>query len=107
MSLIGLCSAHGSPGVTTTALTLAATWPEDRPCLLVEADPFGGVIGARYGLGDTPGLSSLAAVARPLATSASTSVGFSARALSAYSWTTLNPAIKSSVPSPTKPLIFC
>jgi hypothetical protein len=32
--------------------------------LLVEADPFGGVIAARYGLGDTPGLSSLAAVAR-------------------------------------------
>jgi MinD-like ATPase involved in chromosome partitioning or flagellar assembly len=64
MSLVGLCSAHGSPGVTTTALTLAATWPEDRRCLLVEADPFGGVIGARYGLGDTPGLSSLAAVAR-------------------------------------------
>ncbi len=64
MSLIGLCSAHGSPGVTTTALALAATWPENRRCLLVEADPFGGVIGARYGLGDTPGMSSLAAVAR-------------------------------------------
>ena len=64
MSLVGLCSAHGSPGVTTTVLALAATWPEDRRCLLVEADPFGGVIGARYGLGDTPGLSSLAAVAR-------------------------------------------
>lgn len=64
MSLIGLCSAHGSPGVTTTALVLAATWPGNRRCLLVEADPFGGVIGARYGLGDTPGLSSLAAVAR-------------------------------------------
>ena len=64
MSLVGLCSAHGSPGVTTTALALAATWPENRRCLLIEADPFGGVIGARYGLGDTPGLSSLAAVAR-------------------------------------------
>jgi len=64
MSLIGLCSAHGSPGVTTTALVFAATWPEHRRCLLVEADPFGGVIGARYRLGDTPGLSSLAAGAR-------------------------------------------
>ena len=64
MSLVGLCSAHGSPGVTTTALALAATWTENRRCLLVEADPFGGVISARYGLGDTPGLSSLAAVAR-------------------------------------------
>jgi MinD-like ATPase involved in chromosome partitioning or flagellar assembly len=64
MSLIGLCSAHGSPGVTVTALALAATWPEERRCLLIEADPFGGVIGPRYGLSDTPGLSSLAAVAR-------------------------------------------
>ncbi len=64
MSVIALCSAHGSPGVTTTSLALAAAWPEDHRCLLVEADPFGGVIGARYGLGDTPGLSSLAAVAR-------------------------------------------
>ena len=64
MSLVGLCSAHGSPGVTTTALALAATWTEDRRCVLVEADPFGGVISARYGLGDTPGLSSLAAAAR-------------------------------------------
>jgi MinD-like ATPase involved in chromosome partitioning or flagellar assembly len=64
MSLIALCSAHGSPGVTTTALTLAATWPEERRCLLVEADPFGGVTGARYGLSDTPGMASLAAVAR-------------------------------------------
>jgi hypothetical protein len=50
--------------VTTTALALAATWPEHRRCLLIEADPFGGVIGARYRLGDTPGLSTLAAVAR-------------------------------------------
>ena len=64
MSLLALCSAHGSPGVTTTVLALAATWPEDRRCLVVEADPFGGVIGARYSLGDAPGLSSLAAVAR-------------------------------------------
>lgn len=64
MSLVSLCSAHGSPGVTTTALALAASWPADRLCLLVEADQFGGMIGARYGLGQTPGLSSLAAVAR-------------------------------------------
>ncbi|WP_205859478.1 hypothetical protein [Phycicoccus flavus] len=40
MSLIVLCSASGSPGVTTAALGLALTWP--RPVLLVEADPTGG-----------------------------------------------------------------
>jgi len=64
MSVVCLTSAHGSPGVTTTALALAATWPSHRRCLLVEADPFGGVLAARYGLGDTPGLSSLAADSR-------------------------------------------
>lgn len=64
MSLVCVGSAHGSPGATTTALAFAATWPEQRRCLLIEADPFGGVIAARYGLGDSPGLSSLAATAR-------------------------------------------
>lgn len=64
MSVVCLTSAHGSPGVTTTALALAARWPSHRRCLLVEADPFGGVIAARYGRGDTPGLSSLAADSR-------------------------------------------
>lgn len=64
MSVVCVTSAHGSPGVTTTALVLAATWPSHRRCLVVEADPFGGVIAARYGIGDTPGLSSLAAGSR-------------------------------------------
>lgn len=62
--MVTLTSAHGSPGVTTTALVLAATWPDPRRCLLVEADPFGGVIAPRFGLGDTPGLSTLAAQTR-------------------------------------------
>lgn len=39
MALITLASASGAPGVTSTALALAACWP--RPCLLVEADPSG------------------------------------------------------------------
>lgn len=64
MSIVCLSSAHGSPGVTTTALALVATWPEHRSGLLIEADPFGGVIAARYGLGDTPGMASLAADSR-------------------------------------------
>ncbi len=39
MAVITLCSASGSPGVTTTAVGLAMSWP--RPVLLVEADPSG------------------------------------------------------------------
>ncbi len=64
MSLLCVCSAHGSPGVTTTAVALAGVWPEGRRLLLVEADPSGGVLAARFGLSDSPGLLSLAAVAR-------------------------------------------
>jgi hypothetical protein len=39
MAVIALASAAGSPGVTTTALGLAFSWP--RAVLLVEADPTG------------------------------------------------------------------
>jgi hypothetical protein len=64
MSLTCLCSAHGSPGVTTTSLALVGVWPEDRRVLLVEADPWGGMLAARLGLSDHPGLVSLAAAGR-------------------------------------------
>ena len=64
MSLTGLCSAHGSPGVTTTSVALVGVWPEGRRVLLVEADPWGGMLAARLGLSDHPGLVSLAAAAR-------------------------------------------
>ncbi|MBL0884843.1 hypothetical protein [Myceligenerans indicum] len=39
MALIALMSAGGSPGVTTSALGLALSWP--RPVILVDADPTG------------------------------------------------------------------
>lgn len=39
MALIVLMSASGSPGVTTSALGLALSWP--RPVILVDADPTG------------------------------------------------------------------
>lgn len=64
MSLTCLCSAHGSPGVTTTSVALVGVWPEGRRVLLVEADPWGGMLAARLGLSDHPGLVSLAAAAR-------------------------------------------
>jgi len=51
--------------VTTAALVVGAAWPPGRRVVVVEADPFGGVLAARFGLGDTPGLASLAAAARP------------------------------------------
>jgi hypothetical protein len=40
MALIAIAADKGAPGVTTTALALAAVWP--RPVLLAECDPAGG-----------------------------------------------------------------
>jgi MinD-like ATPase involved in chromosome partitioning or flagellar assembly len=45
VAVVAVCSAKGSPGVTTTALLLAALWPV--PVLLVDADPAGGDIALR------------------------------------------------------------
>ena len=64
MTVIALGSVKASPGVTTAMLALAAVWPEQRPLLLIEADPDGGDLAARYGLRIEPGLTSLAAAGR-------------------------------------------
>ena len=60
---IVFCSLRGSPGVTTLATICAAQWLD--PCVLLEADLHGGVLGQRYGLpAGTPNLVSFAATAR-------------------------------------------
>ncbi len=64
MTVVALASVKGSPGVTTAATALAAAWPAGRQVLLVEADPFGGDLAARYGSTVTGGLASLFAAAR-------------------------------------------
>lgn len=43
--LVSVCSSKGAPGVTSTALVLAAVWP--RPVVLIEADPSGGDLAFR------------------------------------------------------------
>lgn len=64
MSVFALGSVKASPGVTTTTVALASVWPEPRRPVVVEADPDGGSLAARFGLGSEPGLVSLAAAAR-------------------------------------------
>lgn len=64
MSVVALGSVKASPGVTTAAVMLAAAWPEGRDALVVEADPDGGVLAPRYGIGTDPGLVSAVAAAR-------------------------------------------
>jgi MinD-like ATPase involved in chromosome partitioning or flagellar assembly len=66
MGVVAVCSGK-SAGVTTLALALAARWPvhplDATPgaMLLVEADPSGGDLAARFGLRPAPGLTSAAA----------------------------------------------
>jgi hypothetical protein len=68
MALIAVAADKGAPGVTTTALALAAVWP--RPVLLAECDPAGGDLVYRLPAGDggrldqRRGLLSLAVAAR-------------------------------------------
>jgi hypothetical protein len=68
MALIAVAADKGAPGVTTTALALAAVWP--RPVLLAECDPAGGDIIYRLRAADRGrldprrGLLSLAVAAR-------------------------------------------
>ncbi len=64
MSRVALGSVKASPGVTTTAVALAATWPAGRQVTVVEADPAGGDLAARYGLPGEPSLLTLAAATR-------------------------------------------
>ncbi|WP_329562063.1 hypothetical protein [Kitasatospora sp. NBC_01266] len=64
MALIVVGSAKGAPGVSTTALALAAAWPGEQVPVVVEADPWGGDALARFGLLDSPSLVTLAAAAR-------------------------------------------
>jgi len=59
MPVISLAQARSS-GATTAALALARRWP--RPVVVVEADPAGGDLAARYGVATSPGLVDLAAM---------------------------------------------
>ncbi len=61
MALVVLGANRSAPGVTTATLALGAVWARDgRQPLIVEADPDGGVLAARYGLAAHPNLTELA-----------------------------------------------
>jgi hypothetical protein len=64
MMLVAVCSLKGSPGVTTFCVALAAHWPTQDRCLLLECDPSGGDLATRFSLVSSPGLVSLAAATR-------------------------------------------
>src|SRR5436305_12221156 len=61
--LVVVGSVKDAPGVTTLAVGMVAGWP--RPdAVLLEADPDGGDLAARFGHHPDPGLMSFAAAAR-------------------------------------------
>lgn len=62
--LVAVISLKGSPGVTTFSLALAARWPDEARCVLVECDPSGGDVATRFSLASSPSVVSLAAAAR-------------------------------------------
>lgn len=64
MTLIAVAGAKGAFGVTTLSMALARTLSPSSEALLVEADPDGGVVAARLGLSQEPGLGTLAAAGR-------------------------------------------
>jgi hypothetical protein len=64
MMLVAIGSLKASPGVSTAAMAVAAMWPTASRVLLVEADPAGGDVAARFALAPDPGLVSLSAAAR-------------------------------------------
>lgn len=64
MTTVAVCSAKGSPGVTTLACALGAVWPADRRVMVAEFDPSGGDIAPRFGLSAKRGVTSLVLEAR-------------------------------------------
>ncbi|GAA5197415.1 hypothetical protein GCM10023322_68630 [Rugosimonospora acidiphila] len=65
MGVLTICSGK-STGVTTLSVAVAAGMPGPAPVLLVEADPAGGDLAARFNLPPAPGLASAAAAASGL-----------------------------------------
>lgn len=64
MKLVTLFSLKGAPGVTTLACLLGSAWSGTRPVVVVEADPAGGDLAARFGLSARVGWASLASSTR-------------------------------------------
>lgn len=61
---VALFSLGGAPGVTCSAMALAAVWPGESGAVLVEADASGGDVATWRRLQPAPGLTDLAAAAR-------------------------------------------
>ena len=68
MTLVTFASGKGSPGVTTLACLVGATWTPGRRVVIVECDPGGGDLAVRFNLSARIGWLTVAASARRDAT---------------------------------------
>ncbi len=59
MTGVAVVAAKGSPGATTLSLAMGAVWPEARRVVVIECDPSGGDVAARFGLSAEIGVASL------------------------------------------------
>jgi len=64
VTVIAVAGTKGALGVTTLCMALARDWSPTSPVLVIEADPDGGVLAARLGVSQEPGLGTLAAAGR-------------------------------------------
>jgi hypothetical protein len=64
MTLVTFASIKGSPGATTFACLVGATWPEGRRAIVAECDSDGGDLASRFSLSTKTGWQSLALAAR-------------------------------------------
>lgn len=90
--IVSLGSIKGAPGVTSWTVLLATAWPAAHAPerVVLEADPDGGALGARYGLGVEPGAVSLIAAARR-ATAGAVAIEHHGRALGEGLWAVPGP----------------
>jgi len=72
VTVVAFASLKGAPGVTTTTCLVAATWPTDRRVVVVEADPAGGDLAARFSLSAARGWPTFLTAARRTAAGAGT-----------------------------------
>ena len=64
MTIVGFASVKGAPGATTLACLVGAAWPEQHKVMVVEADPYGGDLAARFQLSSRDGWPSFNAAGR-------------------------------------------
>lgn len=85
--IVALGSTRGAPGVSAWSMLLAAAWPVDSGLerVVLEADPDGGVAGARYAVGVEPGAQVLVSDLRHV-TDPSTALTAAGRRLGEGAW---------------------